>query len=74
MSACMRERKPNPLPLDQRLGLTVTHTAQVLDCGDLKVWDLIRKKKLSTVDVDGMTRVTGESLRALVAGSQKEAD
>lgn len=68
----MRRRRPNQLPLDQRLGLTIDHSAAALDCGRSKIYDLIGKGKLQVIDVDGMRRVTGESLRALVA-AQNEA-
>src|SRR5262245_60321431 len=68
---CMRERKPNTLSFDQRLGLTVAHTAQALDCGATKVWGLIHKGLLDIAYVDGMPRVTADSVRRLL--SQKTA-
>ena len=68
----MRQRKPNNLPLDQRLGLTVGHSAQVIDCGVSKIWALVKKGKLKVKYVDGMPRITSESLRALMSEPQEE--
>lgn len=69
----MRQRGPNPLPIDQRLAVTVKHSAQALDCSIGKIWALVKKGKLKVADVDGMTRITGESLRALMSGERSDA-
>jgi hypothetical protein len=71
MSARVRKRNPNCLPLDQRLSLTVENSAQALDIGKSKVWELIKQGKLQAVSIDGMTRVTADSLRALVDTTNK---
>ncbi len=70
MSVYMRHRKPNPLPFDQRLGFTLQHSAHALDCSVSKVWDLAKKGLVTLVYVDGMPRVTGNSLRALMSGER----
>jgi Helix-turn-helix domain len=57
----------NLAPLDQRLAFTINHTADVLDCGRSSVYELIRAKKLEVIDINGMRRITAESLRALVS-------
>ena len=67
----MRKRKPNPLALEQRLGVTVDNSAATLDCGRSKIYDLVRKGKLKLVDIDGMSRITADSLRKLVAAQKK---
>jgi hypothetical protein len=66
MSVRMRKRKPNPLLPDQRLGFTLQHSAYALDCGTSKIRDLVEKGQLELVYVDGMPRITGESLRSLM--------
>lgn len=64
----MRRRRQNPLPLDQRLTVTVDYAADALDVGRSKVYDLVRRGELRMVDIGGMRRVSGESLRRLVYG------
>jgi hypothetical protein len=59
----MRQRNPNKLPIDQRLVFTIDHAKDALDCGRSKVYELIRKGVLELTDIDGMKRITGESLR-----------
>jgi excisionase family DNA binding protein len=66
----MRKKSVNHLALDQRLALTINSCAEALDCGRTKIYDLIHAGKLKVVDVNGMTRVTADSLRALVSGHQ----
>jgi hypothetical protein len=69
----MRQRKPNTLPLDQRYALTIANSAQALDCGKVKIYDLAKKGLLEFVDVDGMRRVTARSLRRLVGEPEQTA-
>jgi excisionase family DNA binding protein len=61
----MRKKTSCQIPLDQRLTLTINSTADALDVGRSTVYELIRKGMLQTVAIDGMRRITGDSVRAL---------
>jgi excisionase family DNA binding protein len=62
----MRKKSDNQLDLDQRLAFTINHSADALDVGRSTVYELIKAGKLKVIEVNGMRRISGESLRALV--------
>ena len=70
MSVCVRKKSDNRLTLDQRLAFTINHSADALDVGRSTVYELIKAGKLKVIDINGMRRISGESLRALVAEQQ----
>jgi hypothetical protein len=58
---------PN-LPVQTKLG-----AAEALRCGHNRVEDLLRRKVLKTVNIDRRTRITTESILAIVNGDVKVA-
>jgi hypothetical protein len=73
MFADMRKRKPNTLPLDQRVALSIDSAAQSLDCSRTTIYALAKKRLIEFIDIDGMTRVSARSLRRLVGEPEKNA-
>jgi hypothetical protein len=70
MSLCMRKRSDNYLPIDQQLAFTINHAAAALDCSRSSIYELIKIGKLEIAEINGMRRVTAESLRRLVGASE----
>lgn len=58
----MRKRRESPKEVTPVLLLTIPQVAQALGMGQTKVYDLIKRRSLPSVDVDGRKRVSVASL------------
>jgi excisionase family DNA binding protein len=70
----MRKRTDNLLAHDQRLAYSINSAADALNCGRSSIYELIRAGKLAVIDINGMRRITGRSLRRLVGESEPQID
>ena len=52
----------------RRIGYTVPHAAEELDCSQATVWRLIKDGRLKVFRLRGGVRVTAESLHRLAEG------
>ena len=68
----MRNRPGAHANLEDRLTVTIGRTAEVLDVGRSTVYELLRSGRLTGVKFGRAHRVVVQSIRDLVAQSQKK--
>jgi hypothetical protein len=51
---------------------TPKNAARLLDCGLTKLYGLMNRRRVDTVTIDGMRRITDESLRRLASTGDAE--